>query len=289
MLHSKKLLSCLCAVSGALAAGAVSTPAQAASAPQFTIYGFAQADYIYDINRVDPAWEDTLRPSKIPTEEGVFGSDGQSCFSAKQSRFGVKGDIPVGGGFDDITFKFEFDMFGVGVDAGQTTIRLRHAYGEWGQLLAGQTNSVFMDGDIFPNIDRLLGADGHGVLRNVADPLDADRATSTTASRSRSSSRATTSTSVPFASSIPNSAPICRTTRKLPDLTAHYNYHDSWGHVQLAAILRNVGYDTVNTPNNEPKGSELGWGVNLTGHVNVLEKDKAASARRLWRRHRQAT
>ena len=30
-------------------------------------------------------------------------------------------------------------MFGVGADAGQTTIRLRHAYGELGKFGAGQT------------------------------------------------------------------------------------------------------------------------------------------------------
>ena len=35
-------------------------------------------------------------------------------------------------------------MFGVGPDAGQTTIRLRHAYGQWRQIGAGQTNSQFM-------------------------------------------------------------------------------------------------------------------------------------------------
>jgi hypothetical protein len=61
---------------------------------------------------------------------------------------------------------------------------------------------------------------------------------------------------------------------KYPDLTAQYNYHDSWGHVQLAAILRNVAYDSVNTPDNKPKGSEPGWGVDLTGHVNLWKTDK---------------
>jgi hypothetical protein len=51
----------------------------------------------------------------------------------------------------DVKYKFEFDLFGVGADVGQTTIRFRHIYGEWGMLLAGQTNTVFMDLDVFPN------------------------------------------------------------------------------------------------------------------------------------------
>ena len=42
----------------------------------------------------------------------------------RQTRFGVKTARRRRG---DLTAKFEFDMFGTGVDAGQTTIRLRHA------------------------------------------------------------------------------------------------------------------------------------------------------------------
>ena len=57
-------------------------------------------------------------------------------------------------------------MFGVGADAGKTTIRLRHAYAQWGELLAGQTNSVFMDGDSFPNVIDYWGPTGMIFLRN---------------------------------------------------------------------------------------------------------------------------
>src|SRR5688572_29955549 len=48
------------------------------------IYGFAQADYIQDFKRVNPAWDDTLRPSRIPTQPGQFGSDGQAIIGARQ-------------------------------------------------------------------------------------------------------------------------------------------------------------------------------------------------------------
>ena len=40
--------------------------------------GVARAEYIPDFRRVDPTWEDTLRPSKIPTHAGTFGTDGQA-------------------------------------------------------------------------------------------------------------------------------------------------------------------------------------------------------------------
>ena len=54
-----------------------------------------QADFIHDFQRVDPAWDDAFRPSKIPTIDGFFGGDGQSSISVKQSRFGVKGRCPT--------------------------------------------------------------------------------------------------------------------------------------------------------------------------------------------------
>lgn len=58
--------------------------------PTFEVYGFAQVDYIQDFNRVDPAWEAAMRPSKIPTTDGQFGEDGQSIFSVRQSRLGAR-------------------------------------------------------------------------------------------------------------------------------------------------------------------------------------------------------
>ena len=51
----------------------------------FEVYGFVQLDAIQDFNRVNPDWDATLRPSRIPTHEGQFGDDGQSIFSARQS------------------------------------------------------------------------------------------------------------------------------------------------------------------------------------------------------------
>ena len=36
------------------------------------LYGFAQFDAIQDFDRVNPDWEATLRPSRIPTVEGQY-------------------------------------------------------------------------------------------------------------------------------------------------------------------------------------------------------------------------
>ena len=58
-------------------------------------------------------------------------------------------------------------MFGVGRDAGLTTIRLRNAWGQWRQVGAGLRDSQFMDGDVFPNILEYWGPNGMLFFRNV--------------------------------------------------------------------------------------------------------------------------
>ena len=106
------------------------------------LYGFVQLDAIQDFKRVNPDWDATLRPSRIPTHKGEFGGNGQSIFSVRQSRLGAKATGTLAG--KPYEAKFEFDLYGTGVDAGQTTFRVRHMYAKWGGLLIGQTNTLFM-------------------------------------------------------------------------------------------------------------------------------------------------
>src|SRR5262245_28116886 len=130
----------------------------------FELYGFVQLDAIQDFKRVNGDWDATLRPSRIPTTEGEFGGDGQTVFSVRQSRLGAKATGMLAG--KPYEAKFEFDLFGTGVDAGQTTFRVRHMYGKWGPILVGQTNTLWMDADIFPNVVDYWGPPGMVFVRN---------------------------------------------------------------------------------------------------------------------------
>ena len=250
-----------------------SSPALADKSASFQIYGFAETDLIYDIERVDPDWQDALRPSKIPTDPGTFGSNGVTSFSVKQSRLGVTGDIPVSDHLSDIEFKFEFDFFGVGSDAGQTTIRLRHVYGEWGRLLAGQTNSLFMDGSIFPNVIDYWGPNGMVYLRNPQIRLTP---WSTRDSHFAIAVEKPSNDVDPgqLREVDPDFGANVRSRSQLPDLSAQLYTKGDWGHVQLAAIVRDLGFETLNAPKNEPNGSVVGWGIDLTSGINTIEKDQ---------------
>jgi hypothetical protein len=252
----------------------VPTAARAADADHsFEVYGFAQVDYIQDFSgRVDPNWQDALRPSKIDTN-GTFGTSGQSSLSAKQSRFGVKGLMPSGGS-TPITFKFEFDLFGTGADEGKTTIRLRHMYGEWGPLLAGQTHTLFMDIDVYPNTIEYWGPPGMAFIRLPQIRWTAFK---------NDNSHFAIAIERPGNDIDPGNVRLVegwqnsqiQNDEKIPDFTAQYGYSGDWGHVQAAGIYRKVGYEyRATTADPWKKGSDTGWGIDLSTAINTIGKDK---------------
>ena len=230
------------------------------------LYGFIQTDAIQDFDRVNPDWDATLRPSRIPTTPGEFGSNGQTVFSVRQSRLGTKATGTLEG--KPYEAKFEFDLYGTGVDAGQTTIRVRHMYASWGPFLVGQTNTLFMDGDVFPNVIDYWGPAGMVFVRNpqVRWTFWNNSGWKAAVALEHITNDIDTGNLRLIDESIASSI---RNDEKLPDLTAQVRYAGDWGHVQLAGVLRKVGYDTIGTVDNEPKGHRTGWGLDLTGSFKL--------------------
>ena len=243
------------------------TPAPAPS-KSFELYGAAQLDYIQDFNRVDPSWESALRPSKIPTTPGEFGSNGQSIFSARQSKFGLIASQEVGG--HELYVKFEFDLFATGDHAGETTFHLQHFFGRWGPILAGKTDSVFMDGDLFPNTIEYWGPPGMVYVRTPQIRLTWKHGPHELAGAIEEPSNDVDPGNLRI---IDPALEGVQGNETMPDFTGHYRYDGDWGHVQVAGILRRVGFETIGTPNSEPKGARLGWGVDMTSNVNVTKND----------------
>ena len=262
-----KTTTALCAATLACLA----SPARAQDTKSFELYGFAQADYIQDFKRVDPVWQDTLRPSKIPTTDGIFGSDGQAILSIKQSRFGVRGSAPAGD--DTFKFQFEFDLFGTGVDAGQTTMRVRHVYGSWGNWLAGQTNTLFMDGDIFPNTIDYWGPNGMVFVRTPQirwTPIHGSDSTLAVAIEKPGNDIDVGQFSRFEDQGLANFQP----NNEIPDITAQYRMVKDWGHLQIAGIVRKLGLENTINPANIVKRDDTGWGVDVTGSLKIGQRDK---------------
>jgi hypothetical protein len=254
-----------------LALAAVAFPAWPADiVNSMEFFGTAQADYIQDFNRMDPNWVSSFRPSKIAAPEGLYGSNGQAIISVKQSGFGVKGTVPIEGG-EELTYKFNFDLYGVGSNAGQTTFRLQNMYGEWRGLLVGQTDTNWMDIGIFPDTIDYWGPSGMVFVRTPQI-----RWTVPTSMDKFSIAIETPNTDIDLGTAReidPGLAANLKADNKYPDFTARYRAERDWGHVQLAGIARYLGYDTANTPGNNPQGNVTGWGLNLTGNIKSIGSD----------------
>lgn len=235
--------------------------------PKFDIYGFGQGDFIVDFKRNNPQWFDVNRPSRLPSFPGEFGRNGHTYVSARQSRFGVSATFPTRRG--DVFANFDFDMFGVGPDAGQTTIRLRHAYGKWHDWGGGLLESAFMDVDVFPNILEYWGPNGMMFLRNAQifwEPI-----TGRNNLRVALENPGASGDQGNFADRIELSNITPR--YPLPDLTAGFKLGESWGYVRLAGILRDIRWDDVPADTFDFSGRVTGWGVNASSNIKFLGKD----------------
>jgi hypothetical protein len=273
------------AATGLVAAPVPTTPPEPAAPPapasiravdaNLDIYGFVQLDTIYDFDQSDPNWKDTLRVSKIPINcpnDAGCGKDGETIFGVRQTRFGVRGRIPTEIG--ELNTKLEFELFGVGVDEGKTTPRLRHAWAEIGGFGVGQTWSLFMDPDVFPNTIDYWGPTGMMFLRNPQlrwTPVRGEGMQFALALESPSSALDTGK----IADIDPGDNPLSiESENNLPDLTAQWRASGDWGHAQLGGILRSVGYETANTADGDPSGEETGWGLNAAGSLAFGQRDK---------------
>ncbi len=229
---------------------------------QFDIYGFAMLDMGYQTKQNDPAWFDVLRPTKLPSVDNQFGEDGRFFAGVRQTRLGFKSSTPTDMG--ELKTQFEFEMFGTGVDAGQTTIRLRHAYGELGKFGAGQYWSPFMDIDVFPNSIEYWGPNGMAFFRNVQVrwmPIQGETRATIALERPGGSG------DLGVASQIVGGDILGRFP--LPDVSAEYRMGRDWGYIEGAGIVRQVAWDDMDPADadGDLSGEATCWGLN--GSTNI--------------------
>ncbi|HEY6504825.1 MAG TPA: DcaP family trimeric outer membrane transporter, partial [Chitinophagaceae bacterium] len=227
------------------------------------IYGFIMMDAGYNANQIHPDWFDVVRPTKLPSYKNEYGTDGNFYFSVRQTRLGFKNyfQTPMG----ELKTHFEFEMFGTGVDAGQTTMRLRHAYAELGKFGVGQYWSPFMDIDVFPNTVEYWGPTGMAFFRNVQFrfmPIQGDtRLTIALERPGASADQGMYSGRVELQDVNPQFP--------LPDLSAEYRYAGKFGYVELAGIVRSIKWEDQGNDPYDLTGDALGWGLNLSTNLKL--------------------
>jgi len=232
------------------------------------LYGFVMLDSGYDFKTNNPDWFDVERPTKLNAFLGEFGPDGKVYFGVRQTRFGVKTstETPLG----DLTTRFEFELYGTGVDAGQTTFRLRHAYGELGAFGAGQTWSPFMDIDVFPNTIEYWGPSGMVFYRNVQVrwmPLRGDRVKVTFAAE-RPGATADQGSYSDFIA-----LQDVRPRFNVPDISGNVRFIGEKGYLQVAGIFRKISWVDTNPAPPDLGRTVYGGGVNVSSNLKLDSKD----------------
>ena len=245
------------------------TPAQPANAqkPRLELYGHVMLDTGFQFKQNDPNHFDVLRTSVLPASENEFGQDGRFFSSVRQSRLGVRTFTPTALG--ELRTTFEFDLFGMGVDAGQTTFHLRHAYGELGAFGAGQYWSPFMDVDAFPNTLEYWGPSGAVDYRNVQVrwmPIRGDTLLTFALERPGGSGDEGRFEDRIEVKNVQARFP-------LPDFSGEYRVAGGWGYFEGAGILRRIQLDDSLDDAFDLNQSVFGWGVSLSSNLRPTTAD----------------
>ncbi len=198
-----------------------------------TVYGYIKADFFADIDAdlgTTTFGFSTLAPG--------FISDSSTRAQAIQSRLGVSTSTETQIG--TFTTKLEGDFFG----SGGGSFRLRHAYGQVGSWLIGQTWTNFMPIETYPGTLDFQGPAGIPFARVTQVRYTHD-----------------TGNGLKFSVSIEDDPAAAADER--PALTAAASYAFGNSFIKLAGLSREI--------DNGIGGSVSGYGINLSGSTSLWE------------------
>lgn len=236
------------------------------------VFGFIMMDSGYDFGRMNPDWYDTMRPTQILDKNGnEYQSQGVFFMGVRQTTLGIKNymDTPLG----QVKTHFEFDLFGMGKEVGNTAFRLKYAYVEFGKFGVGQMNSLFTDIDVYPNIVEFMGPNALPFLRNVQiryTPIMNKNHTFVIALERPGA----TADQGPYGNQeyeYGNLLVDVKPRFSLPDFTTEYRYSNNWGYVELAGTLRSVKWEDNNDDAYDVSGSSVCWGISLSTRLKLAK------------------
>ena len=239
-----------------------------ASNNSFELYGFILTDAGYNFNSIHPDWFDVMRPTKLPKYKNEFGSSGSYFISVRQTRFGVRTTKQTRLG--EFKTQFDFDLFGFGKDAGQTTIHLVNGFAQLGKFIAGQTPSTFMDTEVFPVTLDYWGPSSRVFFLNIQL-----RYTAVNNQKQRFAVAIERPGATADGSDVSNTIDISNVQSHfpLPNLVTHYRRNWDWGYTQMAAIVKYLEWKD-NSPGQDLSGNDIGWGFNASTVINAGSRIK---------------
>jgi outer membrane murein-binding lipoprotein Lpp len=187
-------------------------------------------------------------------------SNGHTRIHARQSRIFFMTRTPTDLG--QIETFVETDFFGGGGNetvSNSHALRLRHAYGQIGGLLFGQTWSNMVNTRAFAGTLDFAGSAGIWFARQgqIRYTLPLDDNWSLSASVENPQSVFVASTVSRFAPGVPPASfgGVGSTEDRIPDFTAKVTYSDTWGDIALAGLVG--AYDINTLARNTPGGTTI--------------------------------
>ena len=219
------------------------------------IGGYIKVDFIQDIDAIGDAFE--FKVNSIPMAgSAAAAQSGRTTIHARETRLNLDVRSEGSGGRHFRAF-VEGDFFGDG-----NAFRMRHAFGEFGAILGGQTWSTFQDITARPLTVDFEGSDGEVFVRQAMIRLT--RRFNANWSAAVAVENPTPQFAVP--------AGLAGSPRaQMPDIPGFVRYQRGSGHVQVAGLLRQLRFDSTGA---EADTSTTGWGVNGTFALPVGPRDQ---------------
>ena len=203
----------------------------------------------YDFNGLQNT--DAFDTYQIPVGP-VVTEQARFFLQATQSRIGFELSRATSGGL--VFGRIEADFRGAG-----DSFRLRHAFGEYGRVLAGQTWSTFTDLDALPVTVDFEGPPSSTTVRSPQIRYTATASDTTSWAVAIEAPKADVSS--------PDSSEA--TFQGFGDLTARAKLTSDWGHLQISAVIRTLAA-------NDSEGNTdflPGLGGMLSGRSQVSDVD----------------
>ena len=220
--------------------------------------GYVKSDFIYDLGR-DVG--DTFAAGSIPMDNtAANNADGNVRLHARQSRIRFQSRTPTDWG--QLRTTIEGDFFGAGGNerwSNSNSLRLRHANGTLGPVMAGQSWTTFQDQDTWAATIDFAGPTAVVFARqaqirystSLAEGLGLDLAVENPEARTIQLNAAAT-----------GRASNTNVVDTVPDLVAALRYRDSWGAVNLSGVGRHFNWDNGLTQDDT-------WGYGIHTGVTI--------------------
>lgn len=212
--------------------------------------GRVKLDVIRDLKPIGS--EDSFDPRTIPLDDST-GTN--STVHAKETRLNldVRGMVEE----RELRMFIETDFYGT-----SSVLRLRHAYGSWGGLLAGQTWTTFMDDDNLPRTIDFEAPMAFAQVRQAQARWTQELGETITWSAAVEDNKS--------AIQIPADA-AGKAEYPMPDLVTRFRFDLPRGHVTTSAFVGAARF----RPTEGDAETEALWGTMVSGKVTTWGRDYA--------------